>query len=85
MATALVPELYRPALSHNGILPLFEAFASLADVKRGKGFPDDLSAGGPKAGDRAKVRASFSRYSFGISGPRRAGLSPAGLRPLFGL
>lgn len=40
IATALSEDLYRPALERNGILHLFDSFVSLADVKRGKEFPD---------------------------------------------
>ena len=40
VATALDPEQYIPALENNGIIHLFDAFTSLKEVTRGKGFPD---------------------------------------------
>ncbi len=40
VATALDPEQYIPALENNGVIHLFDAFASLKEVSRGKGFPD---------------------------------------------
>lgn len=40
VATASHPQLYEAALSHHGILSLFDSFTTLQEVSRGKGFPD---------------------------------------------
>lgn len=40
VATALSPDLFVPALERNGVYGWFDAFASLEEVQRGKGFPD---------------------------------------------
>lgn len=40
VATALNKELYVPVLKNNGIYDVFDAFTSLDEVSRGKGYPD---------------------------------------------
>lgn len=40
LATAASPDLYVPALRNNGVLDYFQAFVSVHEVARGKGFPD---------------------------------------------
>lgn len=40
VATALTPSFCEPVLRRNGIYPLFDAFAFVQEVPRGKGFPD---------------------------------------------
>lgn len=43
-ATSSDERLFRPCLTHCGIMKYFDAFTVTQEVKRGKGFPDVITS-----------------------------------------
>lgn len=79
VATALSPELYRPALEHNGVLRLFHAFASVNEVQRGKGFPDIYLLAAQRLGVAPAQCMVFEDILSGIMGAKAGGFLTCGV------
>lgn len=79
VATALTPELFRPALERNGVLSLFDAFTSLGEVRRGKGFPDIYLLTAQKLGVAPGACMVFEDISLGIAGAQAGGFLTCGV------
>ncbi|HWQ74167.1 MAG TPA: HAD family phosphatase, partial [Syntrophomonas sp.] len=79
VATALSPELYRPALKSNGIEHLFYAFASLQEVLRGKGFPDIYLLAAQRLGIGPSHCMVFEDIFSGIAGAKAGGFLTCGV------
>lgn len=79
VATAQVPELYEPALKHNKIYPLFDAFADRSEAARGKGFPDVYLLAARRLGLSARDCVVFEDISVGIRGAKAGGFRTCGV------
>ena len=79
VATALSPDLFTPALENNGVLHLFDAFASLDEVKRGKGFPDIYLLASRRLGVEPGQCMVFEDISAGIAGAKAGGFRTCGV------
>ena len=79
VATALAPDLFNPALEHNGVLHLFDAFASLGEVKRGKGYPDIYLLASHRLGAAPAQCMVFEDISAGIGGAKAGGFRTCGV------
>ncbi len=79
VATALTPALYEPALQNNGILEYFEAFASLSEVSRGKGFPDIYLLAASRLGLQPEACMVFEDILNGINGAKAGGFLTCGV------
>lgn len=79
VATALAPDLFKPALENNGVLQLFDAFASLGEVKRGKGFPDIYLLASHRLGVAPAQCMVFEDISAGIAGAKAGGFRTCGV------
>lgn len=78
VATALPPRLYGPVLTRNGVFGLFDAFASVGEVKRGKGFPDVYLLAAERLGVQPARCAVFEDVLPGIRGAKAAGMTAVG-------
>ncbi|XOQ47464.1 MAG: Beta-phosphoglucomutase [Eubacteriales bacterium] len=79
VATAQAEELYRPALQNNGVLGLFDAFADLSEVARGKGFPDVYLLAAQRVGLKPGDCMVFEDISLGIRGAKAGGFHTCGV------
>ncbi len=79
VATALSPRLYGPALRRNGVYGLFDAFAHLGEVKRGKGFPDIYLLAAKRLGAPPEQCAVFEDVLPGVLGAKAAGMKAIGV------
>ena len=79
VATASHAELYVPALEHNGVLALFDAFTTLSEVSRGKGFPDIYLKAAQKLGLSPAECVVFEDIYAGILGAKAGGFCTAGV------
>ncbi len=79
VATALKRELYEPVLKNNGILGLFAAFASLDEVRRGKGFPDIYLMAAQRLGLAPAQCVVFEDILSGILGAKAGGFTTCGV------
>lgn len=79
VATALSPDLYIPALENNGIEHLFDAFASLQEVLRGKGFPDIYLMAAQRLGIEPSQCMVFEDIFSGIAGAKAGGFLTCGV------
>ncbi len=79
VATAQAPELYEPALKNNGVFDLFDAFAHLGEVERGKGFPDIYFLAAQRLGLSARDCVVFEDISAGIRGAKAGGFQTCGV------
>ncbi|MDF1494053.1 HAD family hydrolase [Caproiciproducens sp. CPB-2] len=79
VATAQAPELYEPALKNNGVFDLFDAFAHLGEVERGKGFPDIYLLAAQRLGLSARDCVVFEDISAGIRGAKAGGFRTCGV------
>lgn len=79
VATALSADLYRPALARNGVLHQFDAFASLDEVKRGKGFPDVYRLAAERLGVAPSQCMVFEDILIGILAAKSAGFQTCGV------
>lgn len=73
LATAASPDLYVPALRNNGVLELFDAFVSVQEVERGKGFPDVYLKAAERIGVNPKDCVVFEDILKGIQGAKMGG------------
>lgn len=78
VATALPPRLYGPVLTRNGVYGLFDAFASVGEVERGKGFPDVYLLAAARLGVPPARCAVFEDVLPGIRGAKAAGMTAIG-------
>jgi HAD superfamily hydrolase (TIGR01509 family) len=79
VATALAPELYGPVLKNNGIFGYFEAFASVGEVTRGKGFPDVYLLVAERLDSDPADCVVFEDVLPGIRGAKAAGMAAIGV------
>lgn len=79
VATASPPELYGPVLKNNGIYGCFDAFASVGEVSRGKGFPDVFLLAASRLGVRPQDCIVFEDTLPGIRGAKAAGMTAVGI------
>lgn len=79
VATALSPRLYGPALRRNGVYGLFDAFADVQEVERGKGFPDLYLLVSERLGIAPKRCVVFEDVLPGIRGAKAAGMAAVGV------
>ncbi len=83
IATASHPSLYRPALENNGILSLFDAFASVSEVSRGKNFPDVYWLAAKRIGLPPSSCLVFEDICTGIRGAKKGGFYTVGVYDRF--
>ena len=79
VATAQTPQLYEPVLKNNGIYHLFDAFADLNEVERGKGFPDIYVLAAKRLHLPAQDCMVFEDISKGIRGAKSGGFKTCGV------
>ncbi|MBR1863377.1 MAG: HAD family phosphatase [Ruminococcus sp.] len=77
LATASLPELYEPALKRLGMYPQFDAFATTAEVERGKGFPDVYELACRRLGEMPEDTVVFEDIIEGVRGARAGGFGTA--------
>ena len=78
-ATSGDEELFLPCLKNNGIFELFDAFVTVAEVKRGKGFPDIYEKAAEKIGRRPEECMVFEDLAAGIRGALDGGFQATGI------
>lgn len=78
-ATSLPDNLSLPALRHNNIHSLFDAFCSVDEVKRGKHFPDIYLLAAEKLRVPPGDCAVFEDILAGIKAVKEAGMRPYGV------
>lgn len=79
VATALSPDLFIPALEHNGVYAWFDAFASLQEVQRGKGFPDIYLLAAQRLDAEPSRCMVFEDILAGILGAKAGGFQTCGV------
>lgn len=79
VATALTPNLYEAALKNNGIFNLFSAFSHLAEVRRGKGYPDIYLSAAKKLNVEPQDCIVFEDIADGIRGAKAGGFRTCGV------
>ena len=79
VATASSEELFIPALKRSGVYHLFDAFTTLKEVARGKGFPDIYLRAAEKLGLEPGVCAVFEDLAAGIAGAKAGGFWAVGV------
>lgn len=79
VATALQYDLFEPVLQHNDIYHLFDAFASLYEVKRNKSFPDIYLLASERIGVAPKDCMVFEDIVTGVLGAKAGGFSTCGV------
>lgn len=79
VATASPPELYGPVLKNNGVYGCFDAFASVGEVERGKGFPDVFLLAASRLGVQPCDCLVFEDTLPGIRGAKAAGMTAVGI------
>lgn len=73
VATASREAYFVPALKNNGIYDCFEAFTSLAEVERGKGYPDIYWRAAEKIGTAPADCVVFEDILAGVRGAKAGG------------
>ncbi|HEX3016864.1 MAG TPA: HAD family phosphatase [Caproicibacter sp.] len=79
VATALSEELYGPVLKNNGVFGYFEAFASVCEAERGKGFPDVYLLAAKRLRTPPEECVAFEDVLPGIRGVKAAGMTAIGV------
>lgn len=79
VATALAEELYGPVLKNNGIFHYFDAFASVYESERGKGFPDVYLLAAKRLETPPEQCVAFEDVLPGIRGAKAAGMTAVGV------
>ncbi len=79
VATASSEELFIPALKRGGVYDLFDAFTTLKEVARGKGFPDIYEKAAEKLGLEPSACAVFEDLAAGIAGAKAGGFFAVGV------
>ena len=75
LATGTGPDLYEPALRHNGVYGFFDAFVTLNDVTRGKSFPDIYLLAAEKLRLTPPQCMVFEDIYDGVRGAKAAGMN----------
>ena len=83
VATASSESLYVPALKNNGIYDLFDAFTTVNEVKRGKGFPDIYWKSVEKLGLAPGDCAVFEDIYAGLKGAKNGGFFAVGVQDAY--
>ncbi len=78
-ATSGDPALFIPCLKNNGIYDYFEALATVAEVKRGKDFPDVYELAAERLGLLPEECMVFEDIYTGILGASKGGFSTTGI------
>ncbi|MDD2955797.1 MAG: HAD family phosphatase [Oscillospiraceae bacterium] len=78
-ATASAEGLYLPALRHNGVEGFFDAFTTVTEVPRGKGFPDIYLLAAQKLGLEPGECAVYEDILAGIRGAKDGGFYAVGI------
>ncbi len=78
-ATSSDPQLFEPALIHNGIRDFFSSVVTVRDVSRGKGFPDIYLFAAGRLGESPCRCAVFEDIPEGILGARDGGFHTVGV------
>ena len=78
-ATASQPEFYVPALQRLGLTPYFSSVTEVAEVSRGKGFPDIYLRAAGKLGISPDRCVVFEDIPAGIRGARDGGFYTVGV------
>ena len=79
VATASQEELFVPALKNSGVYEMFDAFTTLSEVNRGKGFPDIYIKAAEKIGLEPCDCVVFEDISAGIKGAKDGGFYTVGV------
>ena len=79
VATALSEELYGPVLKNNGVYGCFDAFASVQEAGRGKGFPDVYLLAAERLNTPPDRCIAFEDVLPGIRGIKAAGMTAVGV------
>lgn len=79
VATASPPELYEPVLKRNGVYGLFRAFATVGEVKHGKGSPDVYLLAAERLGARPGDCVVFEDILRGVRSAKAAGMTAVGV------
>lgn len=83
VATASPEELCVPALQNNDLDHFFDAFTTLGEVSRGKGFPDIYWRTAEKLGLAPQECAVFEDISKGIQGAKSGGFITVGVYDVY--
>ena len=75
VATSSDPRLFQPALKRNGIDSFFQAFVTVRDVARGKGFPDIYERAAHLISCRPEECVVFEDILAGLHGARMGGFA----------
>lgn len=78
-ATSGDPELFIPCLKNNGIYDFFTSLTTVAEVKRGKEFPDVYELAAERLGLLPEECMVFEDIYTGISGASKGGFSTTGI------
>lgn len=79
VATALTAALYQPALERHGLYGLFDAFVSVHEAARGKGYPDVYLLAAKRLGLPPEQCIAFEDILPGIRGIKAAGMRACGV------
>lgn len=79
VATSLHPQSVESALKNNGIHHLFDAFTTLQEVTRGKGYPDIYLLAAEKIGVPPGECVVFEDILTGVKGAKAGGFQVCGI------
>ena len=79
VATSSNPELYEPALKRNGIYECFDAFVTVSEVTRGKGFPDIYEKAAERLSLLPEQCVVYEDILAGIKGAKMGGFATVGV------
>lgn len=79
VATSSNRELYEPALKRNGIYEYFDAFVTVAEVTRGKGFPDIYEKAAEKLSLPPETCVVYEDILAGVKGAKMGGFAAVGV------
>ena len=79
VATASSEELYGPCLRNNGVYGFFDAFATVSEAARGKGFPDVYLLCSRRLGVPPARCVVFEDVLPGLLGAKAAGMAAVGV------
>ena len=79
VATALSDRLLRAALENNGVRGWFQAFASVFETPRGKGYPDVYLLAAKRLGEPPESCTVFEDVPAGVRGAKAAGMAAVGV------
>ena len=78
-ATSSDERLFRPCLTHCGIMKYFDAFTVTQEVKRGKGFPDVYQLAAEKLSLKPEQCVVYEDILAGIRGAKMGGFAAVGV------